>query len=69
VAERTQIQVTLVANQLLRVPGSKFIRSVQVPSGADVADAEIVERLNPATWSSPATSRWRRWCWRRAASR
>lgn len=47
VAERTQIQVTLVANQLLRVPGSKFIRSVQVPSGADVAYAEIVERLNP----------------------
>jgi uncharacterized protein YaiI (UPF0178 family) len=47
VAERTQIQVTLVANQLLRVPGSKFIRSVQVPSGADVTDAEIVERLNP----------------------
>ena len=46
VAERTQIQVTLVANQLLRVPGSKFIRSVQVPSGADVADAEIVERVN-----------------------
>ena len=47
VAERTQIQVTLVANQLLRVPGSKFIRSLQVPSGADVADLEIVERLNP----------------------
>ena len=45
VAERTQIQVTLVANQLLRVPGSKFIRALQVPSGADVADAEIVERL------------------------
>ena len=47
VAERTGIQVTLVANQLLRVPGSKFIRAVQVPSGADVADAEIVERLSP----------------------
>jgi len=47
VAERTQIQVTLVANQLLRVPGSKFVRSVQVPSGADVADTEIVERLSP----------------------
>jgi uncharacterized protein YaiI (UPF0178 family) len=46
VAERTQIQVTLVANQLLRVPGSKFVRSVQVPSGADVADTEIVERLS-----------------------
>jgi len=45
VAERTQIHVTLVANQLMRVPGSKFIRALQVPSGADVADAEIVERL------------------------
>lgn len=47
VAERTQIQVTLVANQLLRVPGSKFIRALQVPGGFDVADAEIVERLQP----------------------
>jgi len=47
VAERTQIQVTLVANQLMRVPGSKFIRALQVPSGADVADAEIVARLAP----------------------
>ena len=47
VAERTQIQVTLVANQLLRVPGSKFIRALQVPGGFDVADAEIVERVQP----------------------
>jgi uncharacterized protein len=47
VAERTQIPVTLVANQLLRVPGSRFVRALQVPSGADVADAEIVARLNP----------------------
>lgn len=47
VAERTQIPVTLIANQLLRVPGSKFIRALQVPSGADVADAEIVERMSP----------------------
>jgi uncharacterized protein YaiI (UPF0178 family) len=47
VAERTQIPVTLVANQLLRVPGSKFIRALQVPSGADVADLEIVARLQP----------------------
>lgn len=47
VAERTQIPVTLVANQLMRVPGSKYIRALQVPSGADVADAEIVARLNP----------------------
>jgi uncharacterized protein YaiI (UPF0178 family) len=47
VAERKQLNVTLVANQLLRVPGSRFIRALQVPSGADVADAEIVERLAP----------------------
>lgn len=47
VAERTQIHVTLVANQLLRVPGSKFIRALQVPGGFDVADAEIVARVQP----------------------
>jgi uncharacterized protein YaiI (UPF0178 family) len=45
VAERLELNVTLVANQLLRVPGSRFIRALQVPCGADVADAEIVERL------------------------
>lgn len=47
VAERLEIMVTLVANQGLRVPPSRFIRTVQVPSGADVADQEIVRLLNP----------------------
>jgi hypothetical protein len=47
VAERLQLNVTLVANQLLRVPGSRFIRALQVPAGADAADAEIVERVSP----------------------
>ncbi|WP_292935784.1 YaiI/YqxD family protein [Noviherbaspirillum sp.] len=47
VAERIQLNVTLVANQLIRVPGSRFIRALQVPAGADVADAEIVERVKP----------------------
>jgi len=47
VAERLQIETTLVANQLMRVPGSRFIRALQVPSGPDVADAEIVARVNP----------------------
>ena len=46
VAERRALQVTLVANQLLRVPGSRFITAFQVPSGADVADAEIVRRMD-----------------------
>lgn len=43
VANRTQIPVTLVANQMLRVPPSPHIRAMQVPSGFDVADRRIVE--------------------------
>ena len=42
VADRLQINVTLVANQLLRTPPSRFIRALQVPQGFDVADQEIV---------------------------
>lgn len=45
VAARLQLQVTLVANQLMRVPGSPFIRALQVAGGPDVADAEIVRLL------------------------
>lgn len=44
-AERRQIQTTLVANQMLRTPPSKYIRAIQVPSGFDVADAHIVDQL------------------------
>ena len=44
-AERTGIQLTLVANQPVRVPPSRFISFVQVASGFDVADNEIVKRL------------------------
>lgn len=47
VAERVQMNVTLVANQLMRVPGSRYIRALQVPAGADAADAEIVGRVEP----------------------
>lgn len=45
-AEREQVQVTLVANQWLRTPPSRFVRSIQVPGGFDVADNEIVERVS-----------------------
>jgi uncharacterized protein YaiI (UPF0178 family) len=45
VADRLELMLTLVANQTLRVPPSRFIRSVQVPSGADVADREIVRLM------------------------
>ncbi|NKI67788.1 YaiI/YqxD family protein [Collimonas pratensis] len=47
VAERLQITVTLVANKLLRVPPSRFIKALQVPAGFDVADNEIVRLLQP----------------------
>ncbi|AUM02473.1 MULTISPECIES: YaiI/YqxD family protein [Enterobacter] len=41
-AERVQMPLTLVANQNIRVPPSRFIRSLRVPAGFDVADNEIV---------------------------
>lgn len=45
-AERTGVPVTLVANQALRVPNSQYIKMLQVPSGFDVADNEIVKRVS-----------------------
>ncbi len=44
-AERTDVQLTLVANQPVRIPPSRCIRFLQVASGFDVADNEIVKRL------------------------
>lgn len=44
-ADRTKVQLTLVANQPMRTPPSKNIRALQVPPGFDVADNEIVKRL------------------------
>ena len=46
-AERVQIEVVLVANQALRHPKSKFVRSVVVNKGFDVADEYIAEALEP----------------------
>ena len=45
-ADRTGLQLTLVANQALQVPRSRFVKTLQVPSGFDVADNEIVKRLS-----------------------
>ena len=44
-AERAAITTTLVANTLLRTPASRYMRALQVPRGFDVADNEIVQRL------------------------
>jgi uncharacterized protein len=45
-AGRTKIHVTLIANHSLRVPPSPYISFIQVSSGFDVADSEIVNRVN-----------------------
>ncbi|MCD6184499.1 MAG: YaiI/YqxD family protein [Deltaproteobacteria bacterium] len=45
-AERTRMQLTLVANQPIRIPPSLCIKMLQVASGFDVADKEIVKRLS-----------------------
>jgi uncharacterized protein len=46
-AERSEIPMTLFANKVLRIPPSRFIRMVQVARGLDVADQEIIRRLEP----------------------
>jgi hypothetical protein len=43
-AERCQLQLTLVANQSIEIPRSRYVRMLQVAHGFDVADNEIVAR-------------------------
>jgi len=44
-AERMKIQTTLIANHAMRIPPSQYISLYQVTKGFDVADDEIVKRL------------------------
>jgi uncharacterized protein len=44
-AERTETPLTLIANHLIRIPPSRFIKALQVPSGFDVADDKIVQQV------------------------
>ncbi|HEX9852839.1 MAG TPA: YaiI/YqxD family protein [Woeseiaceae bacterium] len=46
-AQRTGLELTLVANQSVQVPRSPNIRTLRVASGFDVADNEIVKRVEP----------------------
>jgi uncharacterized protein YaiI (UPF0178 family) len=46
-AERTATRLTLVANHTVKIPRSPHISFLQVASGFDVADNEIVKRLAP----------------------
>lgn len=45
-AERTKVLITFVANHSIRIPPSRYIQFIQVTSGFDVADNEIVKRLS-----------------------
>ncbi|WDD97782.1 YaiI/YqxD family protein [Thalassomonas actiniarum] len=45
-AERTQTQLTLVANHFMRTPPSKVISFLRVTAGFDVADDEIVKQVS-----------------------
>ena len=44
-ATRLKISLTLVANQPMQIPSSPFIKTIQVASGFDVADDEIVNLI------------------------
>jgi len=45
-ATRTGVDLTLVANQPLSTPSAANINTLQVPGGFDVADDEIVKRMD-----------------------
>jgi hypothetical protein len=46
-AERTGVELTLVANHAMAVPRLPNVRLLQVQGGFDVADQEIVKRVVP----------------------
>lgn len=46
-AERVQLPLTLVANKAMQTPNSRFIKSICVAGGFDVADNYIVQHLQP----------------------
>jgi uncharacterized protein YaiI (UPF0178 family) len=46
-AERTGIELTLVANHAMAVPRLHNVRLLQVQGGFDVADQEIAKRIAP----------------------
>lgn len=45
-AERTQSPTTFVANRPLRIPQSSYLKFILVTQGPDIADKEIVNRLD-----------------------
>ncbi len=45
-ANRTQTEATFVANHAIHLPPSSYLNFIQVGAGFDVADSEIVKRIN-----------------------
>jgi len=44
-AERLHVSLTLVANRPLQTPPSPYIKAIQVDAGLDVADHQIIQKL------------------------
>ena len=44
-AQRLHVSLTLVANRPLQTPPSPYIKAIQVPTGLDVADHQIIQKL------------------------
>lgn len=44
-AERVRVPLILVANKVLRTPPSRYIKSIRVEAGFDVADNRIVKEM------------------------
>ena len=57
-AERTGVEITLVANRPVRVPSLGSVKFILVPSGQDVADNEIVQRLDPGDLVRRTVGKW-----------
>ena len=46
-ADRVRVPMTLVANRPLRTPRSCYVKTLHVRVGLDVADSQIVQRMQP----------------------
>ncbi len=44
-AERLSVRLTMVANQPVKIPPSRYIKAIQVPAGFDAADNKIIQQV------------------------
>ena len=67
-AHRRQVLLTLVANQSLNIPRSRYITSIRVATGFDVADNHIVKHIQPGDLAVTADIPSPRWLSRKKGS-